>query len=205
MIKFLTIIIILFLVSLLGCTVNSLYAVFSFLFMVLFISVYLFFSGVEFIAIAYLIIYIGAIVVLFLFTIFLFNLQGLLMVYNDNIAVVISKKKFFGYLFLKIIFLLFIFKIFIVIKFIYLDFMEVVETQIEDYFEIDHILISPLGEMKLNFFITYDINQIGYLLYTEFLVYLFFCALILLVSIFGSVILSLNNNSIQTHNRKEVH
>jgi NADH:ubiquinone oxidoreductase subunit 6 (subunit J) len=161
------------------------FSIFSFMAMILVLFIFLITHDVEFIAIAFLIIYIGAIMILFLFVIFLLDLYN----YKTERKWFISKHiNTFAYiscigLILIKGFLIFLF-VGIEINSLSIHILEFGYTGFSKYEQ-----MSVLALTKLNFFHVYDINDIGYLLYGDFTSYLILCALILLVALIGSVVL----------------
>jgi NADH:ubiquinone oxidoreductase subunit 6 (subunit J) len=165
------------------------YSIFSFISLIVFLFTFLISHDVEFIAIAFLIIYIGAIMVLFLFVIFLINLYNI-----ENVKLRTTQITTNLTLWFSLLGSLVLIKGFIVFWFLSTD----VSTTLS--------VISPLGgnmasdfdkytqttllaTLKVDLLHFYDINTIGYLIYSKFKLYLSFCAIILFVALIGSVLL----------------
>ncbi len=127
--------------------------------------------GAEFIAILLILVYIGAIAVLFLFVIMLLNIRLVeLNLFYINYKSIIF---FYSLFFLLQIFFLFFFK------------------NINNFF-IDDNIVYYLWINNLNF--TSNIEVIGILLFKIFYYYFFFLSLILLVALLGTLVLLVPKN-----------
>ena len=160
---------------------NPIYALLALIFVFLNTAVFLLSIKVQFLAFIYLIIYIGAIAILFLFVIMLFNLRSLQK----------SDLKIKDFSFLTISFKLFFFfgiKFFIIIA---LDIWNLIEysSYINNF--------AVYNKFDLQYFLTYvhwDILLFGNLFYTYY-VYLFLVSgLILLTAMIGSIVLALSTS-----------
>jgi NADH:ubiquinone oxidoreductase subunit 6 (subunit J) len=182
------------LATLICCSRNPMYTIFSFITLIVFLFIFLIKYDVEFIAIAFLIIYIGAIMVLFLFVIFLLNLYN---VDNHKLVtsgVVAGNVTFWWGLLLG---LLVVVKGFMVFWFLRLDLITAYaivlsplinsNTIINDFNKYEQMLLLATSKVDLLHF--YDINTVGYLLYSNFKIYLVCCGIILLVTLVGSILL----------------
>jgi NADH-ubiquinone oxidoreductase chain 6 len=188
MLELLGIFILMLLSVIICCNSNPMYSIFSFIGLIFFLSAYIIKHNVEFIAIAFLIIYIGAITVIFIFVVFLLNLYGL-STPNLNYAQYVTFK--INLFYQGTVLLIIMFKI----MFVYINISTEIKLVIID-FPIDPIYIYEeiciFAEMKLNLIYSYDINTIGYLLYVTYPIYLILCAFILFVAMCGSVLIIQN-------------
>ena len=160
---------------------NPIYALLALIFVFLNTAVFLLTIKVQFLAFIYLIIYIGAIAILFLFVIMLFNLRSLQK----------SDLKIKDFSFLTISFKLYFFfgiKFFMIIAF---DIWNLVEysSYINNF--------TVYNKFDLQYFLTYvhwDILLFGNLFYTYY-VYLFLASgMILLTAMIGSIVLALSTS-----------
>jgi NADH-quinone oxidoreductase subunit J len=148
---------------------NSLYSVFSLILIVLSFTCLLLFLEFEFIAYILLIVYVGAVVVLFLFFI---------MMINTN---VFFKTYFFGVKhFLNLVLVLKMFHLF------YLSLYQLCYINI-----FTHTTYTNLWILNLISYKKQDIFLFGDFLYTNFWYYTFFISLILLIGMVGSISLCL--------------
>jgi len=175
------------------CNRNPMYTIFSFITLIVFLFIFLIKHDVEFIAVAFLIIYIGAIMVLFLFVIFLLNL------YNVESRKLVTPRRaadnltFWWGLLLA---LLVVVKGFIMVWFLRLDLIAVCaavlplvnsDIAINDFNKYEQTTLLATSKIDLLHF--YDISTVGYLIYSNFKIYLICCGIILLVTLIGSVLL----------------
>lgn len=141
--------------------------------------------GVEFIAMLFLVVYIGAITVLFLFVVMMLNVK-----------IVELKERFIRYLpigiFIGIIFL---------IEVIFL----INEALTKESFELKNILFNNISEgnpITYNYFeliSSINIEQLGNILYTKY-VYLFILGgMVLLIAMIGAIVLTLNQKFRSKH------
>lgn len=166
------------------CNWNPMYSIFSFISLIVLLSTYLIKHDVEFIAIAFLIIYIGAIMVIFLFVIFLLNLYQPLK-YNRILSNLFSDKLLITR---SALFVLLIIKILLILKSLSLEIKSFIMCFPPDVFY-NYQEICLFAEIKLNLLYAYDINIIGHLLYTQYAIYLIVCGLVLFVALLGSALL----------------
>jgi len=158
---------------------NPVYALVCLILVFFSTSLFLLSINVSFLALIYLIIYIGAIAILFLFVIMMFNLREL------------EKKSnaLNDYLFIAISFEVYLF---LITKF-YSLFLDYVWTYIEyDTYFNDYFIFK---NHSLTYYLTYqhiDILLFGTLLYTYYCYLFLVAALILLTAMLGSIILALS-------------
>lgn len=167
---------------------NPIYALLALIFVFLNTALFLLSMQIQFLAFIYLIIYIGAIAILFLFVIMLFNLRSLKK----------SDLKIKDFSFLTISFKLYFFfglKFFMIIA---LDIWNLIEhsSYINNF--------TVYNKFDLQYFLTYvhwDILLFGNLFYTYY-VYLFLVSgMILLTAMIGSIVLALSTSEkIQINN-----
>jgi len=158
---------------------NPIYALICLILVFFSVVLFLLSVNVNFLAMIYLIIYIGAIAILFLFVIMMFNLRELEQqstVINDYSFLSIS----FGFYFL------------ILIKFysLILDYM-LTYVEYDKYFN----EFTNLNLNNIQYFLTYeylDVLLFGTLLYTYYSYLFLVAALILLTAMLGSIILALS-------------
>lgn len=160
---------------------NPIYALLALIFVFLNTALFLLSIQIQFLAFIYLIIYIGAIAILFLFVIMLFNLRSLKK----------SDLKIKDFSFLTISFKLYFFfglKFFMIIA---LDIWNLIEysSYINNF--------TVYNKFDLQYFLTYvhwDILLFGNLFYTYY-VYLFLISgMILLTAMIGSIVLALSTS-----------
>lgn len=160
---------------------NPIYALLALIFVFLTTAIFLLSIKVQFLAFIYLIIYIGAIAILFLFVIMLFNLRSLQK----------SDLKIKDFSFLTISFKVYLFfglKFFMIIA---LD----ISSLIDYSSHINNFVVQ--NKYDLQYFLTYvhwDILLFGNLFYTYY-VYLFLVSgMILLTAMIGSIVLALSTS-----------
>jgi|688.fasta_scaffold01740_1 NADH:ubiquinone oxidoreductase subunit 6 (subunit J) len=151
--------------------INSIYSIFLLVFLFTLSTGLLLLIECEFMALIFIIIYIGAISVLFLFIILMLDLK-------TNI------KKFYNYLpFINSIILIFLF------SFLYL----IIDNLTKNYY-----INTFLFNFNVNWFSKIecmtDLNALGQILYTHFLVQFLTLGLILLLAVIGAVTLTFNIN-----------
>lgn len=137
----------------------------------------------------FLIIYVGAIAILFTYVIMLLNLH--------NIDVYTRSRINFHIIFLTVLFLLFLY------FFIYFistssSFGHVFVLLVNLKFNFDDVfLIYMLGDFfkHFNFVILTDLQQIGYFLFYAFQIHIIICTLLLLTALFGVLVLSSNSRN----------
>lgn len=160
---------------------NPIYGLIALILVFLSTAVFLISMQIQFLAFIYLIIYIGAIAILFLFVIMLFNLRSLKK----------SDLKIKDFSFLSISFKLYFFfgvKFFLVIV---LDIWNLIEynSYINTY--------AVYNKFDIQYFLTYvnwDILLFGNLFYTYYSYLFIVSGLILLTSMVGSIVLALSTN-----------
>jgi NADH-quinone oxidoreductase subunit J len=140
---------------------NPVHSLFSLILVFLNTSILLILSGIEYIGIFIIIVYIGAIAILFLFVILMLNMKLLLKVYN-NIR------------YLPLVF-------FIAILFYQFMRWQLVDYQEFTYYPINYFdLISQFQ----------SIIVIGKILYTSQFFYFILCGIVLLIGLFGAIVLT---------------
>lgn len=169
---------------------NPIYALLALIFVFLNTALFLLSMQIQFLAFIYLIIYIGAIAILFLFVIMLFNLRSLKK----------SDLKIKDFSFLTISFKLYFF--------FGLKFFMIIALDIWNFIEYSNYInnFTIYNKFDLQYFLTYvhwDILLFGNLFYTYY-VYLFLVSgMILLTAMVGSIVLALSTTEkIQINNLK---
>lgn len=151
--------------------INSIYSIFSLVLLFVLCTGLLFLIECEFMALIFVIIYIGAISVLFLFVILMLDLKTI------NFL-----KKFYNYFFsINLLILIFLFCFFILIF---------------DNFTKNYYAHNFLLNFNINWFykietIT-DLNALGQILYTHYVVQFLILGMILLIAVIGAVALTFN-------------
>lgn len=130
--------------------------------------------GSEFLAILLIMVYVGAIAVLFLFVIMLLNIRKIEL-YNNYINYLPVVVIIGTYLFFELLFII---------------YLKINNILILDYLTIDFIWIKSL-------YYTSNIKVIGILLYDVYYYYFFFLGLLLLTALLGTLILLVNTTEKQ--------
>lgn len=162
---------------------NSIYSIFSLIIIAIISAIVLISIKVEFLAYIFLIVYVGAVAVLFLFIIMMLNLKV-----NQKLSINLSTWELYVLIFL-------------VPKFIIVNKI-IIDTNFTNYIGQYNILprsqntLSNLYDITLggNVNILSDIDILGNLLYTDFLFLFLISGIILLVSMIGALILTTNKN-----------
>ena len=142
---------------------NPVHSLFSLILVFLNTAVLLILSGIEYIGIFIIIVYIGAIAILFLFVILMLNLKTSLR------AGELSRLRYLPMVF------------FIAILFNYFILWQLIDFQDFSYFPINYFdLISQFQ----------SILAIGKILYTDKFFYFILCGLVLLIGMFGAIVLT---------------
>lgn len=155
-------------------SINPIYSIFNLILVFIGSTILLLFCGIDFIAMLFLVVYVGAIAVLFLFVIMMLNLK------------IVNIKKYYTYyiiigFFIGLIFLLEILSILIPIPFIHILFhIPVTIDPTLIYNNINETIIS------LN-----NIKTISLILYTEYIYLFILASLILLIAMIGAIVLTL--------------
>jgi len=161
--------------------------IFSALFLILSfcnVAVLLFFLKLEFLPIIFIMLYVGAIIVLFLFVLMLLNINTFIL--NQP-----------NYDFLPVfIILLLIF--FFELNFVnFLSNKPLIMSNFSPYFLIDFIFDCPIN---FNVFVKYsvsdNIKSIGHLLFSFYAIYFIIAGFILLIALVGSIVLTLRKKFI---------
>ena len=149
---------------------NPVHSVFFLILVFCGISILIFTLDVTFLAIIFIIVYVGAIAVLFLFVIMMLNIKYLEL--NEN---------FIRYL--PIIFI--IISIFLIqfLKYFTNDLLMLINFKSDLYLEWINILNNDL-----------NILNIGYLIYNHYSIIFILASIILLIAMLGSIVLTLNKN-----------
>jgi NADH:ubiquinone oxidoreductase subunit 6 (subunit J) len=158
------------------CLNNVIHSIFSLVITILSASIFLLSLGLEFLGLIYIMVYIGAILVLFLFVILSFNNK-------DNL---LGQYKF--YFLLKN----HIFLAFSILPIFYIKYF----TLLLDNSNLDKYFINKISQ---NYFYSIqfsfqDIQIIGLQLYTQTFPYLIICGVILLIVMIGVICISLEQN-----------
>lgn len=165
---------ILFNASFIVIGINSVYSIFLLVFLFALSTGFLLLLESEFMALLFVIIYIGAISVLFLFVILMLDLK------NQN-----SFKKFYDYIFssINLLVLIFLFGFFAIIF---------------DSFTKNYYINNFLFNFNTNWFYKIecmtDLNALGQILYTHYVVEFLILGMILLLAVIGAVSLTFNGN-----------
>lgn len=163
--------------------INPIHSIFFLILVFVCVTVLLILLGVEFIAMLFLVVYIGAITVLFLFVVMMLNVK-----------IIEFNEKFITYLpigvFLGIIFLIEIF---------FLISNNLILWNIgfwESYFlNVNEILLNNYCASFNNYFdivSLINVEQVAIVLYSKFVYLFFFGGVILLVAMIGAIVLTLN-------------
>nr|YP_008475204.1 NADH dehydrogenase subunit 6 [Wickerhamomyces mucosus]AGS44521.1 NADH dehydrogenase subunit 6 [Wickerhamomyces mucosus] len=152
---------------------NPMYSILNLIFLFINIAIYLYLIGISIMSLLYLLVYIGAIAVLFLFILSLLDIKITELNYNinnNNYPII-----------LLIVYLLY--------NNIYNYYSNIYNTNIiNTKFKISEIFIN-------NWNIIYDfnhLNEIGFLLYTEYSILFIILSILLLFSIVSAIVLTLN-------------
>jgi|694.fasta_scaffold29183_7 NADH-quinone oxidoreductase subunit J len=148
-------------------SINPIHSILSLILLFCSSAVFLLFFNVEFLALMFIIIYVGAISVLFLFVIMMLNIK--LIEVNDNLIKYLPISLF--------IFLIFIFDFYLIFSNTLLNIL--------DYNKIIYIQWISILFKKSN------IESLGILLFTDFFFIFLLSSLILFVSMVGPIVLTL--------------
>lgn len=154
--------------------INSIYSIFLLVFLFVLSTGLLFLVENEFMALIFVIIYIGAISVLFLFVILMLDIK------TKN-----SFKKFYEYFsFINLLILVFLFSFFALIF---------------DNFTKNYYINNFLFNFNINWFYKIecmtDLKALGQILYTHYVVQFLVLGMILLIAVIGAVALTFNSNT----------
>ena len=154
--------------------INSIYSIFLLVFLFVLSTGLLFLVEHEFMALIFVIIYIGAISVLFLFVILMLDIKA------KN-----SFKKFYEYFsFINLLILVFLFSFFVLIF---------------DNFTKNYYINNFLFNFNINWFYKIecmtDLKALGQILYTHYVVQFLVLGMILLIAVIGAVALTFNSNT----------
>ncbi len=147
---------------------------------------------VEFIAMLFLVLYIGAIIVLFLFVVMMLNVRILEL--NERIISYIPIA--------SIIVLIFFVLILTILRMNFIIEKSLISSNIlyiTDFF-VNELVFFNYKNIKYIFFqnfINYsNLNILGFILYTEYIYIFFLCGIVLLIAMIGSILLTLQNISL---------
>jgi len=158
------------------CSRNIIFSIFIFISFIINLVFLLISYNIEFLSLIFLIIYIGAITVLFLFVIFIINLE-------ENTIKLINKVNILNFVVLLLVSFFCLKVFFSIIVFLNIEINNLNLLIKFDLYYLDNI----------NFFFSfYDIDLLGLILYTNYGFYLIFISFILLIAIIGSVLLVTN-------------
>lgn len=204
LIYFIKFILILILILAYFISISSLaiYSILSLILIIILTSMLLWVIGIEFIALMYIIVYLGAIAVLFLFIIMMINLE---LTYNNNFFNLIKFKFINFFKFNKFNFFLILYKLFNFIYFIlFLIIIYLILNSDLNLYNNINLLNLTNNELFIKLYLNnylLNLNQIAELLYIEFSFLLIISAYILLVAMIGTILLTLSiNNSIKKQN-----
>lgn len=162
---------------------NPIHSIFFLILVFVCTTVLLILLGVEFIAMLFLVVYIGAITVLFLFVIMMLNVK-----------IIEFNEKFITYLpigiFLGIIFLIEIF--FLINNNLVVWNVSLLESY---FFNVNEALLNNYCSTFNNYFdilSLINVEQLAIVLYSKFVYLFFFGGIILLVAMLGAIVLTLN-------------
>jgi NADH-ubiquinone oxidoreductase chain 6 len=166
---------------------NSVFSIISLIFTFIFASIYLIFSGIEFIAISYIIIYVGAIAILFLFVILMINIEIKETSSNNN--------QLFNNLPLGIsIFSIIIYMFFNILPVFFTDLFSSISTNSiilnYNYFSMDKLIYSNIGLITP----IIQIESLAINLYTYQSILIVLLGFILLLAMLASIELSIEKN-----------
>lgn len=143
-------------------------------------TVILFFFNVDFLGLMFVIIYVGAVAVLFLFVVMMINIKQ-----EQNTSTLFSGA--FYKLFGPIVFGFFTFLLLLVF------FLEI--------FGVDNVFFSFDSTFLTNIDFLYNIDILGQSLFNYFLVCFLIAGLILFLALLGSIVLTLRFNTLKTHQK----
>jgi NADH-quinone oxidoreductase subunit J len=138
----------------------------------------------EFLALLFLVVYVGAIAVLFLFVIIILNLKE---TFNNNNVFIISFKNFFFFIFL---FFIFSYQLFFILNIDFTIYKQNVFFTLFSYIE---------WMFFLDFF--HNIFLFGQIIYTFYFYYFLVAGFVLLVSIVGAVSLTAQKHNLKCKNK----
>ena len=155
------------------------------------ISIYLIFIGISFIALSYLLVYVGAVSILFLFILMLINVRISELVSNtsNNISLAVIISLLFSYLLNNI--LQKYFEKIVYYKWFTDDYDNILKNSINTSVSADEIIFVT-GKSWDSFFIesTHIIN-IGNILYTNYSIWLVITSIILLLAMVGAIVVTI--------------
>jgi NADH-quinone oxidoreductase subunit J len=151
---------------------NSVLAVISLIGFFLNGSALLFFFKADYLGIVYVIVYVGAIAVLFLFVVMMLDFKHGSSLYDYN------TEYFFGSFFFVILFFIYLYNFFF--KFIYISY-NVGFFKSSYVYKLWVYLLNPLT----------DISTVGFVMFNYYSLYFLICGLLLFVAMVGAIILTL--------------
>ena len=132
----------------------------------------LFFFQAEYLGIVYVVVYVGAIAVLFLFVVMMLDFKQGSSIYNYK------TEYFFSSLFFLVLFFLYL------INFFYKIYFITEGSEFENSSFIYKEWVSLIDAVS-------DLSVLGHLLYGHYFLYLMFCGLLLLIAMMGAIVLTL--------------
>jgi NADH-quinone oxidoreductase subunit J len=167
------------------CGSNIILSLISFIGIILNLFIFLYWYNIDFLALIFLIIYIGAIIVLFLFVVFIFDLNNTtkiinLIIVKRNLSD-INNNNNFGLIVSSWLLVALLFKSFFLVLPHFMLFV--------DKLNFFHQLVYLYQTDLIFFFEKNNIDIISFIMYKSYSLYLIVVALLLLISIIGSVLL----------------
>jgi NADH-ubiquinone oxidoreductase chain 6 len=159
---------------------NPIWSILFLIILFAFISLYLIILGLEFIGLSYLIVYVGAVSILFLFILMLINIRvsELKNYTNNSIPLIIIMLLIFNNIFFQVI-----------------PFINILFKDIKIFLNINEIekylfLVSSKS-WDSNLLEMSHITSIGNVMYTNYNIWLFITSLILLVAMVGTIVITM--------------
>ena len=152
---------------------NPIVSVLHLIILFIFISCYLIFLGINFIGLSYLLVYVGAVSILFLF---------ILMLINIRVAELLSNTKNNIPLAILVILALYI---------PYNNLFSFTKTNLLIYYNFANILFVSSSNWDNNIVDILDITSIGNVMYTNYSIWLIITSIILLLAMVGSIIITI--------------
>lgn len=152
---------------------NPVYSVFSLISIFINSFIIFIFFSVDFIGIILLLVYVGAIAILFLFIIMMINIKK---IENDNNTYVI------------LIFILFLFFFVYIIYFFFNSFFFYFPKNL--FFNLNNISFVDIYLINDEYNNVNIVKKIGFFLFTEYYLFLFFSGLLLFISLIGAIFLT---------------
>jgi NADH-quinone oxidoreductase subunit J len=182
MLNYLFLFIIILLSIIICCGSNIILSLISFIGIILNLFIFLYWYNIDFLALMFLIIYIGAIIVLFLFVVFIFDLNNTTKIIN---LIIIKRSLFqinnnfiiiFNWLFIALLLKSF---------FLLLPYFMTLLDKLNFFHQLVYLYQTDL----IFFFEKNNIDLISFIIYKSYPLYLILVATLLLIAIVGSVLL----------------